>query len=262
MKVELFSIGPFHVYGYGLMIAIGILCAYYYLDYMCKKHDLDPNIGFWLLIVCLIGGYTGSRILYFITVFDEVLENPKILIDFKNGYVVYGGLIGGLISAFVYLKIKKQNIYKMFDVGFAAVALAQGFGRIGCFLAGCCYGKETDAWFGVVFPVGSMARHGVPLVPTQLFSSAFDFFNFGVCTFIFLKEAKKDKNYGFGFTSYLILYAIGRFVIEFFRNDYRGSVGNLSTSQFICIFFLLLGGTFLTLFTLRAKKESLANLKK
>ena len=113
-----------------------------------------------------------------------------------------------------------------------SVALAQGFGRIGCFLAGCCYGVQTDSAFGIVFKTSKYAPNGIRLVPTELMSSAYDFAMF----FVLLALAKKKRKEGtIGFL-YLIIYSVGRFVIEFFRGDViRGKVGILSTSQFIAI---------------------------
>ncbi|MNT22111.1 Prolipoprotein diacylglyceryl transferase [compost metagenome] len=119
-----------------------------------------------------------------------------------------------------------------FDLIIPSVALAQGFGRIGCFLAGCCYGQETSSWFGVVFPENSFAPSGVALIPTQLISSGLDFLLFFVLVFF----ARKKKVHGQVAALYLLLYSAGRFVLEFYRGDIiRGNVGVLSTSQFIAI---------------------------
>jgi len=112
------------------------------------------------------------------------------------------------------------------------VALAQGFGRLGCFMAGCCYGAETDSVLGIIFPEGGMAPAGVKLWPTQLFSAGGDFLIAG----ILLATYRKLPHKGDGGALYLLLYAVGRFFVEFFRGDQRGAVGALSTSQFISIF--------------------------
>ena len=118
------------------------------------------------------------------------------------------------------------------------VALAQGFGRIGCFLAGCCYGVETDSAFSVTFHDSAYAPNGVALFPSQLVSSGLDFIHFAVLCVV----AKKNKTPGRIGALYLIFYSIGRFCIEFFRGDLlRGSVGTLSTSQFISIFVAIAG---------------------
>ena len=129
-----------------------------------------------------------------------------------------------------------------------SVALAQGFGRIGCFLAGCCYGKETESVFSVIFQNSEYAPNHVALIPTQLYSGGLDFLHF----LLLLLNKKED---GQVTACYLIFYSIGRFVIEFFRGDIiRGSVGILSTSQFISIFTGIAGIVLLIL--IRKKRDS------
>ena len=117
------------------------------------------------------------------------------------------------------------------------VSIAQGFGRVGCFLAGCCYGAPTDGPLAVIFPEGSSAPAGVPLIPTQLISSAGMF----LITLVLILYAKRDRRAGRVGALYMILYSAGRFVIEFFRSDYRGEVGIFSTSQFISLFIAAIG---------------------
>ena len=138
----------------------------------------------------------------------------------------------------MYAKLKKLSYLAYLDTLIPFVALAQGFGRIGCFLAGCCYGRETDSFLGVIFPYGSIAPSGIKLLPTQLFSSAGDFLLFlGL-----LLLAGRVRQRGVVGSAYLIAYGIGRFAMEFLRGDDRGvAVGPLSISQFISLFFVLFG---------------------
>ena len=238
MKNELFSLGPFTVYGYGLMIAIGILVAYVTAEYRAKKHGLDPDKIFYLVIWAVVGGFAGAKVLYFLTRLKDIMENPRVLLDLADGFVVYGGIIGGIFSAMAYCKIKKMPFLKYFDLVMPSVALAQGFGRIGCFLAGCCYGRETDSALGIVFHNSSYAPNDVKLLPTQLISSGLDFL---LCAVLILLDRKK-KGDGQIAGAYLVLYSIGRFILEFYRGDLiRGTVGALTTSQFIAIFVAMAG---------------------
>ena len=238
MKNELFSIGPFTVQGYGLMIAIGILAAYVTAEYRAKKHGLDPDKIFYLVIWAVVGGFAGAKVLYFLTRLKDIMENPRVLLDLADGFVVYGGIIGGIFSAMAYCKIKKMPFLKYFDLVMPSVALAQGFGRIGCFLAGCCYGRETDSALGIVFHNSSYAPNDVKLLPTQLISSGLDFL---LCAVLILLDRKK-KGDGQIAGAYLVLYSIGRFILEFYRGDLiRGNVGALTTSQFIAIFVAMAG---------------------
>ena len=132
-----------------------------------------------------------------------------------------------------------------------SVELAQGFGRIGCFLAGCCYGRETNSVLSVTFQNSYFAPNHVALIPTQIYSSVLDFLHFALLLYI----GRHKKSDGQVAAFYLIFYSIGRFVLEFFRGDLiRGSVGSLSTSQFISLFILAAG--MLILITRTKKKNA------
>lgn len=237
MRLVLFEIFGFKVYSYGLLIAIGIISASYLFISRTKKKGYDEDKIFNLIIIAVISGILGGKLLFIITELKHIINNPKILLDFGNGFVIYGAILLGGLSIYIYCKKNKWDVLDILDCVVPGLALAQGFGRIGCFLAGCCYGAETTSKFGVQFPVDSLAPSGVYLLPTQLYSSAFDFALAGVL----LWYSRKSRNKGYVFSVYVILYSIGRFIVEFLRNDPRGSVGFLSTSQFIAIFTLILG---------------------
>lgn len=238
MKNELLKIGQFTVYGYGLMIGLGIIAAYMTAEYRAKKKNLNQDLIFSLAIWCVIGGLLGAKLLYYITQINEIIKDPSLLLDVGDGFVVYGGIIGGIFAGFLFCKKQKINFLEYFDLVMPSIALAQGFGRIGCFLSGCCYGNETSSPFHIIFHSSEYAPNGVPLVPTQLISSGLNFAHF----FILIIYANRKKADGQVAALYLIFYSIGRFILEFFRGDLeRGSIGSLSTSQFISIFILVAG---------------------
>ena len=230
MKNELFSIGPLTIHGYGLMIAVGILCCIALGVYRAKKKSMNDEAVIYIDILGVICGFIGAKLLYVIVEFDRFIESPAQVLG-SEGFVVYGGIITGALSAVFYCRKKNLIFLEYFDLLSPSIALAQGFGRIGCFLAGCCYGKETECFLGVTFPEGSLAPSGVKLLPTQLFSSAGDFLIMAVLL-LYSRKSKQTGNTG---ALYLLLYGIGRFLIEFLRSDERGSVGFLSTSQFISV---------------------------
>lgn len=238
MKNELFHIGSLTVHGYGLMIAIGVLAAYLSAEYRAKRKNMDYEKIFNLTIWCAVGGFAGAKLLYYITILDQIIKDPKVLLEASDGLVVYGGIIFGILAGFLFCKRHKLNFLQYFDLVMPSIALAQGFGRLGCLLAGCCYGVETHSHFSITFTDSAYARNGVPLVPTQVISSGLDFLHF----VILIVLAKRIKAHGVIAGCYLMFYSAGRFVLEFFRGDLeRGSVGSVSTSQFIAIFTFLLG---------------------
>lgn len=252
MRYILFEIGPLTVYSYGFMIALGIIAAVFTADFRAKKYGLDGDHVYGIAILGVLLGIVGAKLLFFLTEIQDILEDPSILLSISEGFVVYGGIIGGIFGAFLYCKWKKLPVLKYFDLAIPSLALAQGFGRIGCFLAGCCYGRETEAWYGITFQNSPFAPNNVALIPTQLISSAADFLHF----FLLLSITKKKKTDGIVVSCYLILYSIGRFLIEILRNDPRGNVSVLSTSQFISIFTLLTGIVSVIWLRKKGEKES------
>lgn len=249
------TIGPFTIHGYGFMIAVGILTAVWLAEKLTKKYGLDyEHIDVFVLFVVVIG-YIGSKLLYVLTVFSDFLENPAAVLG-SGGWVVYGGLICGVLASVIWCKWKKWDFWTYFPILVPCVSLAQGFGRIGCFFAGCCGGIETNAWYGVSFPADSLAWTTNPIIPTQLISAAGDFLIFGILMYN-LKKGKHPEDTG---AWYMILYGVGRFLIEFLRGDaVRGAIGPFSTSQFISIFIVLIGAYFIWR---RQRKEDPENQKK
>ena len=237
------------------MIAAGFLAALLMTLRRGNKRGYDEDIIWGIFFCAIIGGMLGTRILYYIVEIPEIMKDPSILWDFKNGYVVYGGIIGGILVGWLYCRIKKLKFLEYFDLMMPSIALAQGFGRIGCFLAGCCYGKETSGPLAVTFTNSDFAPNNVALIPTQIYSGFLDFAHF----LLLLYVAKHKKADGQVAACYLIFYSIGRFVIEFFRGDIeRGSVGVLSTSQFISIFTTVAG--IILLLTVVKKQKQEANI--
>lgn len=240
MRSELITIGGITLYSYGLMLAIGMLSAIFVAEYRAGKLGLQANEILPLGVIGIIGGMLGAKVLYWITEIPEIIKDPSILTNFAEGYVVYGGIIGGIIGGAIYLRIKKLKFFPYLDLAVVSIALAQGFGRIGCLLAGCCYGRQTDAWYGMEFNHSDIAPAHVKLIPTQLFSSLLDFIHFGILVFIASRVKGKGKDGIIG-GFYMLFYGMGRFAVEMLRDDPRGAVGSLSTSQFISIFMVIAG---------------------
>lgn len=246
------TIGPVTIHGYGVMIAVGILMAVWFSEKQAKKYGLQAEKIDGLAVTAILIGYFFSKLTYCLTVWDEFLENPGAVLG-SGGWVVYGGIIGGIFGAWLFCRLNHMKFMDYFNLIIPSVAMAQGFGRIGCFFAGCCYGKPTNGAWGVTFPTDSLCPLGVPVIPTQLLSSAGDFILFWVLYKIYSDEKHRKETGAW----YLILYSVGRFFMEFLRGDTeRGFIGSLSTSQFIGL-FVVLAGVILLLAEKKQKKETM-----
>jgi phosphatidylglycerol:prolipoprotein diacylglycerol transferase len=321
MRKILFSIGKLNIPGYGFMIGIGFIIALIIGELRAKKKGLDKECVLDMAIIAIVTGFLGAKLLFVIVNFKDFLEAPLSFLG-SSGFVVYGGIIAGVVCCILYCHFKKIKFMQYFDIIIPEVAIAQGFGRIGCFLAGCCYGRVTTSSFGVIFPADSFAPSGVKLIPTQLISAVGDFVIAAVLIIIadvvtvkFAGENKMQKEVKQNLENdiskfenqnseqnsirkdeilnqnneieqnsipknesseqneiskngqsegvqsgdigaiYLILYGIGRFAIEFLRDDLRGAVGALSTSQFISLFIVAGGIAILVLHRTFDKKS-------
>ncbi len=240
MAIDLFTIGPITVHGYGLMIGLGFLAAVLVGCFISRKIGLSEDHFINLAIFVLLFGFIGGKLMYVIVNFKQFLTAPMAVLG-SEGFVVYGGVITGVLTIYVYCRIKKIDFLTYIDLMTTSVAINQMFGRLGCFLAGCCYGRETDSPIGVIFPEGCIAPAGVRILPTQLFMAAGDLLMFILLVILTFRKLKP----GIRAAVYLFLYSVGRFIVEFFRGDLeRGTVGALSTSQFIGIWIALLAIVF------------------
>lgn len=235
MCIDIFSIGRFTIHGYGLMIGLGFFAGVILATKLCKIMGLNDDHFINMAICVLLFGFAGGKLLFIIVECENFFEDPLAALG-SSGFVVYGGIITGILSAMIYCRINKLSILSYIDVLAPCAALNQGFGRLGCLMAGCCYGRETTGPLYLVFPEGCLAPAGVHLFPSQILSAIANLFSAAILIVIL----KKTKTRGFTLSMYLLFYSVGRFLIEFTRNDPRGSVGALSTSQFISIFIFIL----------------------
>ncbi len=238
----LFRLGGLTIYAYGFFLILGIVVAGILAILRVRKEDL--RIPFErladLFFYAVLSAIVGSRILFVLINFDLYRENPlRIFKIWEGGLVFYGGLILAIGVSIGYMRWYRLPIRKLFDLISPLLALGLFFGRIGCFFAGCCYGKETSLPWGVIFTdPNSLARLNVPLHPTQLYDAAN-----GLVIFLFLLWKEKRKAFdGQIFLFFLLLYSTFRFFIEMLRGDPRGFLFQdvISTSQGIGIFLAIL----------------------
>ena len=227
-------IGPFR--SYWLMIIIGIVLCFVMCAVLCDKLKINKKFKRFFLIATvfvIIFGF-GSASLF--QSLYEYIENPTRGFVISGNITFFGGLIGGTLTFILfYFWIGRKYETKFIDIlSIIAVmiTIAHAFGRIGCFCAGCCYGKETSSALGVQFP---FLDHKV--FPTQLFESAFLFILFAVLLFLILKYKFK-----YGLQLYAICYGVFRFLIEYMRGDPRGSfIPGISPSQFWGLVLIVVG---------------------
>ncbi len=247
MYNELITIGNFTIHSYGLLITIGFISAMIISSYMSKKYNLNKEEITNLALIIIVSGIIGAKVLYCLVNIKDIIKNPNFLLS-GDGFVVYGGIISALVISFLYCKKRKLDFLSYTDLILPSVFIAQGFGRLGCFFAGCCYGKEYNGFGSIIFRNSTYAPNNIGLFPTQLISSGYNFLIGAILLYFYYK---KKLNIGIITALYLLLYGTGRFFIEFLRGDIeRGNIGILSTSQFISIFIIILG-----IFLLRKKGE-------
>ena len=238
MYPRLFELGPVTVYTYGVLLAAAYLLGLKLAMVRAKARGLDANRVLDLGIYIIISALIGAKLLLFLTDAQMFISNPRELLTLaRSGGVFYGGLILAVIVALLYIRKVGLPLWTTCDVFAPGIALGHVVGRMGCFFAGCCWGKPTDVAWAITFTdpytnanIGTPLN--VPLHPTQIYEAGAE----GLILLLLLATESKGRPYpGRTFWSYMLLYAISRFVIEFYRNDPRGSVLMFSTSQFISL---------------------------
>jgi phosphatidylglycerol---prolipoprotein diacylglyceryl transferase len=245
MHPILFESGSFTIYTYGFCIALGALFGFLYMYWQGKKQfgltfDQSNNLFIMLLLAGIIGGK-------FFLIFENpsfYLHQPKELIS-GSGFVFYGSLLLAIPVMLWYFKKIKIPVLGMLDVMAIVTCIVHGFGRIGCFMAGCCHGIPTNSFLGVIFT--DLRCQAEPLNtslhPTQLYEATLIF----TIMIVLWRYQSRKKFAGQLFLLYLMTYALGRGVLEIFRGDFqRGFIidGILSNSQFISLCVICLAGYF------------------
>lgn len=220
MHPILLHIGSFKFYTYGLFVAIGFMTAIWISQKNAKSHDISHQTITDVFFIILVSALIGARFLYVLINFDAYKNNWLDIFKIWNGGLVFfGGFLAAVVVTAVYLKMRNLDIWKIADVISPGAAFGHAMGRIGCFFAGCCYGKECDLPIAVKFTnPETLAPIGVYLHPTQIYSV----FSNLVLFFILLWLQKRKKFNGMVFLSYIMIYSLFRSIVEFFRGDFRG----------------------------------------
>jgi len=249
MFPNLFGISGFTM---NVMIVLGIVLACVVAVLYLKRFKLDKSCNIDLFITLIV---TFISAFVFAILFENLYECIKHAVNNQPqkwtwSQTFYGGLAGGvgaflLMYRFFYLKNHEPILKEILVIAPGAICLGHALGRLGCFLNGCCYGKETDKWFGVVFP-----GHAHKVIPTQLFEMVFLLILSGILIYFAFK-----RNFKWNLIIYLFSYSIFRFLIEFIRGDERGQVSFLSPSQYWSIAIFILAICLLVYKLLKDKKQ-------
>jgi len=258
MHPILFKIGDFTFYTYGLIMAIAFITAYFYLLYLARisgqEVEFYSNLFFWVMIT----GVLGAKALYLVVSWQEIKSSFQDLTGcLRGGLVWYGGVIAGLPFIYYYSRRHKKNFTRIADTIVSPALAGLGIGRWGCLMAGCCYGKESNLPWAIVYKAEEkvlqlFGENGIihwiteqihhptyphSVHPAPVYESIGDF----IIAFICYEVFRRSKRPGISALLAFILYALIRFGVEFLRGDMdRGFVlGSLSTSQFISILIII-----------------------
>ena len=240
--------GEVTIYSYGVLVAIGVLLALFYARHFGRWTGIDPdrvwNLGIYMVLAALI----LAKVWIVVVEGDYYWHHPREIFargTLQSGGTFYGGLIGAIIVLVLYRYFQRIPFLPYADAYAAGLPLGHAIGRLGCFAAGCCYGKPTWLPWGVTFTSPSAASLvgtplNIPLHPTQLYESFAEFVNFVILIFL----ARKQRFKGEIFAAFLMLYGFERGLIEFVRGDPDRSLflrGRFSLMQVVSVGLILLG---------------------
>jgi phosphatidylglycerol---prolipoprotein diacylglyceryl transferase len=244
----LFHLGPLPIYTYGVLVAAGVIGALWYARKQAPRAGLNPesvwNLGIYMVLVALI----LAKVWLVVTAWDYYRANPREIFSIQtiqSGGTFYGGIVGAVGTIVLYTYFQKMPLLPTLDTFAAAVPLGHAIGRLGCFAAGCCFGKPTASFLGVRFTNEAAEQLagtplGIPLHPTQLYEAGAEFFNFLLLVWL----ARRQRFAGQIIGAYFMLYGVERGIIEFFRGDPGRTMmfnGSVSLMQIVSLVLVLAG---------------------
>ena len=266
---DVFMFPTFTLFGktismYMVCALVGVLLVLFFTYRLSKKRGLDEMNMLFMMLLSFVGVIVFSHILYAVTVFDKIcvfFSNLDKITSFDDfiyamsvifgGSVFYGGLIGAIFVFYIYTKKKRISFGDYSDIGAMAIPLFHFFGRIGCFLSGCCYGVEWE--HGLTYEHSLVeSANGVARFPVQLVEAGLNLVLFFVLFYLYRKGKAKHR----ALALYLLIYPVYRFILEFFRGDsYRGFLFGLSTSQLISLILFAISAVWLIVNHLKKEKN-------
>jgi phosphatidylglycerol:prolipoprotein diacylglycerol transferase len=259
MLPKLITIGSFYIPTYGVLVALGFLAGLATTIRLARRVGLSQEKITNLAVYCAMAGIVGAKLFMFLFDIGDYVRDPGQIFTLETlqaAGVFHGGFLAALLVAVFYMRKQHLPAFRTMDVLAPGVALGQSIGRLGCFAAGCCWGKECDLPWGVRFrsDFAAPVPLGKTLHPVQLYESAADLIIFGILYRQFGKTHRPGQVIGL----YMVLYSIARFIIEFFREHEQSLVGPFSLTQWIALALLVAGIGIL----LRGRQTSLVSEQK
>jgi len=266
MHPVLLKIGSLTITWFGVMMAVSFLAGMAGWVFIGRARGRNLDYCSDLVVWVMVSGILGARIAYVAANAGKYLEKPwEVFFIFQGGLIYYGGLVGAGAGLVVFALKRKERLLPLLDFAVTSVPLAHIFGRIGCFLNGCCFGKITQSRLSVRFPYDSQpwhshvqqfpdtfvrfCRESLPVHPVQIYEALGN----ALIYVILVWSYRRRPADGIILCLYLILYPALRFFMEFLRGDPRDKIGPLASAQVISIFFLVLGAAILVVTLSRRK---------
>jgi len=263
-----FKVAGLTVHWYGVMMALGFLAGLLNWSRLGRRTGRDFAFCSDLLFWVMVAGIAGARLAYVIANAGDFLKAPlTILYLHQGGLIFYGGFIGGWMAVLVFARVRRLGTLDLFDFAVTSVPLAHAFGRIGCFLNGCCHGIVHTGVLAVRYPAESLpwwvhvdqqritqlASHSFPVYPIQLYETCFDLLVYALLVWAFRQRARR----GSVSVLYLLTYPTGRFLLEFLRGDPRLHVLGLTVAQWLSVGLFLSGlGLLLAIYRRKVTPET------
>ncbi|UCF30101.1 MAG: prolipoprotein diacylglyceryl transferase [bacterium] len=242
MLPELFQIGGFTLHTYGVLVALGILAGVALSEHLNRRQGGEPGRFVDISFILVLSGLIGARLFFVLVNLDYYLDDPvEIFMVWQGGLVFFGGLVGGLLGLLAAIRLYRLPLWHTMDIAAPGLALGHTLGRLGCFSAGCCYGRPTGLPWAVTFTDPRCLATDVldtPVHPTQLYSAVF----LAVLVIFLVWRSGRKRFPGEVAALYVGLYSSFRFGVEFYRADPRGMASilgiTLSTSQITALVLL------------------------
>lgn len=259
------NVGPLTIHWFGVCMALGFLAALYNWSRLARREGRDLAYCSDLLFWIVISGILGARVAYVVADWSYFRGNPvQILRIDQGGLIYYGGFLASAAAVVLFARLHKQSLLSLMDFVATSIPLAHAFGRLGCFMNGCCHGAVYSGPLAVTYPgypyisaawlaqydahlLANGTLRSLPVHPVQLYEAAYNLLVFAVVLAVYRRRRREGEVAGV----YLVLYPVGRFLFEFLRGDSRMQCLGLNVAQLVSL-GLFASGLALLLWTRRA----------